>query len=107
MVHLDTAAVTSSDAAICRSARKVWLPAMQVRHGRQATIHGHLRRNRRAFAVDLMCQGASSTAKSGVIRERESKDADLVAADIFSSIIRQYSSGGHLPFAIIRLRWPT
>jgi hypothetical protein len=42
----------------------------------------------------------------GLRRDRESEDADRVAADIFSITIREYSVGEHLPSAIIAPRRP-
>jgi hypothetical protein len=43
----------------------------------------------------------------GACPDRASADAERVAADIFSSNIREYSAGEHVPRAIIRLRRPT
>jgi hypothetical protein len=51
-------------------------------------------------------QGAKTADQSEPRRDRESKDADRVAADIFSITIREYSAGGHLPSAIIAPRRP-
>ena len=52
------------------------------------------------------CQGAKTAVQSGPRRDRESEDADRVAADIFSITIREYSAGKHVPRAIIALRRP-
>src|ERR1700722_10384528 len=67
----------------------------------------HFRRSRRAFEVARRCQGAMRADQSGTCLERASTDADRVAADIFSSTIREYSPGEHVPRAIIRVRRPT
>jgi hypothetical protein len=64
----------------------------------------HLRRNRRALAFARTCHGASKVLQSGICRDRASTEAVRVAADIFSSTIREYSTGEHLPRPIIRLR---
>jgi hypothetical protein len=45
--------------------------------------------------------------QSGACLDRASTDAERVAADIFSSTIREYSAGEHVPRAIIRVRRPT
>jgi hypothetical protein len=45
--------------------------------------------------------------QSGACLDRASTDADCVAADIFSSTIREYSAGEHVPRAIINVRRPT
>jgi hypothetical protein len=65
---------------------------------------GRFRRNRRALALARTCQGASRAVHVGACPERANTDADRVAADIFSRTIREYSAGGHLPRAIMRLR---
>jgi hypothetical protein len=62
------------------------------------------RRNRRAFAFARPCQGDRRAVQSGRFLDRTSVDAEPVVADIFSSTIREYSAGEHLPRAIIRLR---
>ena len=67
----------------------------------------HFRRSRRAFEVARRCQGAIRAVQSGACLDRASADAERVAADIFSTTIREYSAGEHLPRAIIRLRRPT
>ena len=66
----------------------------------------HFRRNRRAFDVARRCQGARTAAQLGVRLDRESTDADRVAAAIFSRTIREYSAGEHFPRAIICPRRP-
>jgi hypothetical protein len=45
--------------------------------------------------------------QSGACLDRASTDAERVAADIFSSTIREYSAGEHVPRAIIKVRRPT
>jgi hypothetical protein len=50
------------------------------------------------------CQGASKGVQSGTCLDRARTDAVRVAADSFSSTIREYSAGEHWPRAIIRLR---
>ena len=61
-------------------------------------------RNRRAFALARLCQGASKGVQSGTCLDRARTDAVRVAADSFSSTIREYSAGEHSPRAIMRLR---
>jgi hypothetical protein len=56
--------------------------------------------------VARRCQGAKIAVQLGLRRDRESEDADRVAADIFSITIREYSVGEHLPSAIIAPRRP-
>jgi hypothetical protein len=64
----------------------------------------YFRRNRRAFALARPCQGASKAVQSGTCLDRARTDAVRVAADSFSSTIREYSAGERSPRAIIRLR---
>ena len=52
------------------------------------------------------CHGATIALQSGVRSNRANADAERVAADIFSSTIREYSAGEHLPRAIICPRRP-
>ena len=73
-----------------------------TRWRRQTT--SHFRRNRRAFDVARRCHGARMATQSGV--RLESTDAERVVAAIFSSTIREYSAGEHLPSAIICPRRP-
>ena len=75
-----------------------------TRWRRQTT--SHFRRSRRAFDVARRCQGARTAAQLGVRLDRESTDADRVAAAIFSRTIREYSAGEHFPRAIICPRRP-
>jgi hypothetical protein len=67
----------------------------------------HLRRNRRALDVARRCQGARSAVQPGAFPGRDSREAVRLVAATFSSTIRVYSAGEHLPYAIIRLRRPT
>jgi hypothetical protein len=66
----------------------------------------HLRRRRRAFDLARTCQGARTAVQSARRLDRASTDAERVAADIFSSTIREYSAGEHLPCVTRRQRWP-
>jgi hypothetical protein len=52
------------------------------------------------------CQGANTAVQSGVLFDPESTDAERAVAAIFSSTIREYSAGEHLPRAIICPRRP-
>ena len=71
--------------------------------GRRCLVY-HFRRSRRAFAFARPCQGASNVVQFEICGDRARTDAVPLAADIFSSTIREYSAGEHLPRAIIRLR---
>jgi hypothetical protein len=66
----------------------------------------HFRRSRRALDLAFRCQGARTAVQSGVRRDRESTDTERVEAATFSSTIREYSAGEHLPRAIICPRRP-
>jgi hypothetical protein len=65
-----------------------------------------LARSRRALDLAFRCQGARTAVQSGVRRDRESTDTERVVAATFSSTIREYSAGEHLPRAIICPRRP-
>jgi hypothetical protein len=56
--------------------------------------------------VARICQGAKTAVQLGTRFDRESTDADRVAAAIFSRTIREYSAGEHFPRAIICPRRP-
>jgi hypothetical protein len=56
--------------------------------------------------VARRCHGAKMATQSGARPDRESMHAECVVAAIFSSTIREYSAGEHLPRAIICTRWP-
>jgi hypothetical protein len=66
----------------------------------------HFRRSRRALDLAFRCQGARTAGQSGVRLDRESTDTERVVAATFSSTIREYSAGEHLPRAIICPRRP-
>ncbi len=63
-------------------------------------------RSRRALDVARVCQGAISAIQSGTGPDRISAAQDRSEAAIFSSSIRAYSVGEHVPCTIIKLRQP-